>query len=36
LLEGVHLQDTRDLTLVESEIFKSGTVALRYLKRSSP
>jgi dihydrofolate reductase len=32
LLEGVSLQERLQLTLVESKIFKSGCVALRYLK----
>lgn len=32
LLEGVSLPETAQLKLVESKIFKSGTVALRYLK----
>ena len=33
LLEGVSLQEKLRLELVESRIFKSGFVALRYLKR---
>jgi dihydrofolate reductase len=33
LLEGISLQDRLRLTLVESKTFKSGCVALRYLKR---
>jgi len=33
LLEGVSLQEKLQLKLVESKIFKSGCVALRYLKR---
>ena len=33
LLEGVSLQQTLQLKLVESKIFKSGCVALRYLKQ---
>jgi dihydrofolate reductase len=33
LLEGVSLQDRVQLRLVESKIFKSGCVALRYLKQ---
>jgi dihydrofolate reductase len=33
LLEGVSLQESLQLKLVESKIFKSGSVALRYLKR---
>jgi dihydrofolate reductase len=32
LLEGVSLQDRPPLKLVESKTFKSGVVALRYLK----
>lgn len=32
LLEGVSLQEKLQLKLVESKIFKSGSVALRYLK----
>jgi dihydrofolate reductase len=32
LLEGVTLQERLQLKLVESKIFKSGCVALRYLK----
>ena len=32
LLEGVSLQESLQLKLVESKIFKSGCVALRYLK----
>ena len=32
LLEGVSLQESLQLELVESKIFKSGCVALRYLK----
>jgi dihydrofolate reductase len=32
LLEGVSLQEKLPLKLVESKIFKSGCVALRYLK----
>ena len=32
LLEGVSLPETLQLKLVESKIFKSGCVALRYLK----
>jgi len=33
LLEGVSLQETLQLKLVESKFFKSGCVALRYLKQ---
>ena len=33
LLEGVSLQESSQLKLVESKIFKSGCVALRYLKQ---
>ena len=33
LLEGVSLPETLQLKLVESKIFKSGCVALRYLKQ---
>ncbi len=33
LLEGVSLQETLRLSLVESRTFKSGCVALRYLKQ---
>lgn len=33
LLEGVSLQDRLQLKLVDSKIFKSGCVALRYLKQ---
>jgi dihydrofolate reductase len=33
LLEGVSLQEKLQLKLVESKIFKSGRVALRYLKQ---
>src|SRR6516164_1329770 len=33
LLEGVSLQEKLQLTLVESQILKSGCVALRYLKQ---
>jgi dihydrofolate reductase len=33
LLEGVNLRDRLELKLVESKIFKSGCVALRYLKQ---
>ena len=33
LLEGVSLQENLQLKLVESKIFKSGCVALRYLKQ---
>jgi len=33
LLEGVSLQESLQLKLVESEIFESGCVALRYLKQ---
>ena len=33
LLEGVSLQDRLQLRLVESKVFKSGCVALRYLKQ---
>src|SRR3974390_2705816 len=33
LLEGVSLQESLHLKLVESKIFKSGCVALRYLKQ---
>ena len=33
LLEGIGLQERLRLTLVESKIFKSGCVALRYLKQ---
>ena len=33
LLEGISLQERSQLRLVESKIFKSGCVALRYLKQ---
>jgi riboflavin biosynthesis pyrimidine reductase len=33
LLEGVSLQERLQLKLVESKIFTSGCVALRYLKQ---
>jgi dihydrofolate reductase len=33
LLEGVSLRESLQLKLVESKIFKSGCVALRYLKQ---
>jgi riboflavin biosynthesis pyrimidine reductase len=33
LLEGVSLQERLQFSLVESKIFKSGCVALRYLKQ---
>jgi dihydrofolate reductase len=33
LLEGISLQEKLQLKLVESKIFKSGSVALRYLKQ---
>jgi dihydrofolate reductase len=33
LLEGVNLRESLQLKLVESKIFKSGCVALRYLKQ---
>ena len=33
LFEGVNLPEKRQLKLVESKTFKSGSVALRYLKR---
>jgi dihydrofolate reductase len=33
LLEGVSLQESLQLRLVESKIFKSGCIALRYLKQ---
>ena len=33
LLEGVSLEETLQVKLVESKIFKSGSVALRYLKQ---
>jgi riboflavin biosynthesis pyrimidine reductase len=33
LLEGVSLPEKLQLKLVESKIFKSGCVALRYLKQ---
>jgi dihydrofolate reductase len=33
LFEGVNLPETRRLKLVESKTFKSGSVALRYLKQ---
>jgi dihydrofolate reductase len=33
LLEGVPLRETMRLKLVESQVFKSGVVALRYLKQ---
>ncbi len=33
LLEGVNLQEKLQLKLVESKIFKSGSLALRYLKQ---
>ncbi len=33
LLDGVSLQERLQLKLVESKIFKSGCVALRYLKQ---
>ena len=32
LLEGVNLQQSQQLKLVESKTFKSGVIALRYLK----
>ena len=32
LLEGISLQDKVSLKFVESTVFKSGCVALRYLK----
>jgi len=33
LLEGVSLPESLQLKLVESKIFESGCVALRYLKQ---
>ena len=33
LLEGVSLQEKLQLQLIESKVFKSGSVALRYLKQ---
>src|SRR5262249_49776171 len=33
LLDGVNLAESLQLKLVESKIFKSGSVALRYLKQ---
>ena len=33
LLKGISLQEKLQLKLVESKIFKSGCVALRYLKQ---
>ena len=33
LLEGIHLLENLQLTLVDSNIFKSGHVALRYVKQ---
>lgn len=33
LIEGISLQDKLQLKLIESKIFKSGCVALRYLKQ---
>jgi riboflavin biosynthesis pyrimidine reductase len=33
LLEGISLQEKLQLKLVESKIFESGSVALRYLKQ---
>jgi dihydrofolate reductase len=33
LLEGISLQEKLQLKLVESKIFKSGSVVLRYLKQ---
>ena len=33
LLEGVNLPKSQQLKLVESKTFKSGSVALRYLKQ---
>ena len=33
LFEGINLQERLQLKLVESKIFKSGCVALRYLKQ---
>ena len=33
LFDGINLQETLRLKLVESKVFKSGTVALRYLKQ---
>jgi len=33
LMEGVSLREKRRLKLVESNIFKSGCVALRYFKQ---
>jgi dihydrofolate reductase len=33
LFEGINLQEKLQLTLVDSKTFKSGSVALRYLKR---
>jgi len=33
LMEGVSLPEKLQLKLVESKIFKSGCVALRYLKQ---
>jgi len=33
LFEGINLQDKLHLKLIESKVFKSGTVAFRYLKQ---
>ena len=33
LFEGINLQEKLQLKLVESKVFKSGSVALRYLKQ---
>ena len=33
LFEGINLQEKLQLKLVESTVFKSGSVALRYLKK---
>jgi hypothetical protein len=33
LFDGINLQGNLQLKLVESTVFKSGTVALRYLKQ---
>jgi hypothetical protein len=33
LLEGISLRESLQLKLIESKLFKSGSVALRYLKQ---
>jgi len=33
LFEGINLQEKLQLKLIESKVFKSGGVALRYLKQ---